>query len=146
MRRISSNAGFTLIEMMVTVFILGLIIAYSIPGLHSSFELQGLRGSVDGIAAQAKLARAAALSTDIAQPFHVAEDSLGWDYHVHTAHGIVGWSFPRGVHVLSPATPSSGVVFQPSGRASGSLTVVLGSDTGARDSVTIEASGFVLTH
>ena len=103
---------------MVTLVVFGMIIAFSIPALHRSFELQGLRGAIDGIASQAKLARSTAIASGVSQPLHVAQDSLGFDYHVHTAHGIVGWSFASGIRVASPAGASSGTVFLSNGRAS----------------------------
>jgi type IV fimbrial biogenesis protein FimT len=146
LKRLGTRNGFSLIELLVVVTVLGLVVAFSVPGLHQSFGLQGLRGAVDGIASQAKLARSTAIAAGAAQPLHVAEDSLGFDYHVHTSRGIVGWSFPQGVHVVRPAGASSGVVFMANGRASQSLNVVLENDLGQRDSVTIEASGFVLSH
>jgi Tfp pilus assembly protein FimT len=131
---------------MVTVAILGVVVAFSVPALHRSMELQGLRGAVDGIASQAKLARSSAIANGTAQPLHVAEDSLGFDYHVHTPAGISGWTFAKGVHVASPSGASCGTVFLPNGRASQSVNIVLVNDRGQRDSVTIEASGFVLVH
>lgn len=131
---------------MVTLVVFGLVIAFSIPALHRSFGLQGLRGAVDGIASQARLARSTAIASGAPQALHVAEDSLGFDYHVHTAHGIVGWSFANGVHVVTPAGASRGLVFLSNGRASQSLNIVLANDLGQRDSVTFETSGFLLVH
>jgi prepilin-type N-terminal cleavage/methylation domain-containing protein len=139
--------GFSLIELMVVLAILGLIVMFSVPGIQRAMQSQALNGACENIAGQVKLARASAMASGVARPMHFAEDSAGFDYHVHMADGsLKGWSLPRDVHYAMGADTSTGFVVQPSGRASQSLNLVLVNRNGARDSVTIEVSGYILIH
>lgn len=146
MRSLRSQ-GFTLIEMMVAVAILGIILTFSLPGIQGSLRTQRLRGAADNIASQVRLARSTAMASGIARPMHFAEDSAGYDYHIHMADGsLKGWSLPEGVHYTFASDSSTGFVVQTSGRASQSLNLVLVNAAGLRDSVTIQVSGYILVH
>jgi type IV fimbrial biogenesis protein FimT len=143
----STEHGLSLIELMITLVILGIVLAFSVPALGSSRQTHALKDATNNVASQLRLARQMALASGTARPFHFAEDSAGYDYHVHQPDGrIVGWSLPHGVHFTLGAGTSVGLVMNPSGRASQTVNVILANGRGARDSVSVQLSGYVLTH
>lgn len=138
----SSTRGFTLVEMAVTILVLGLIFAFSIPAFRSVSASQQLKGATENIAAQLRLAREKAIATGIDQPMHFSPfDS---DYHIHYLSGEipVRWKLPRGITYYS-------VGVQPTllrdGRASASGEIILRDERGYRDTVSVQMSGLVLT-
>jgi type IV fimbrial biogenesis protein FimT len=143
----SDERGLSLIELMVTLIVMGIILTFSVPAIRSSAQTHGLRDATSNIASQLRLARQTALATGTGYPVHFAEDSAGFDYHVHQpGGGLVGWSLPRGVHFTLASGQSAGLVMNPSGRASQTANIVLVNDRGLRDSVSVQLSGYVLTH
>lgn len=141
------SRGFTLIELMVAVLILGLLLTFAVPGVRASMDAQRLKGASESIASQVRLARSTAMANGAARRFCFAEDSAGYDYHVHLSDGTLrGWSLPEDIHYDMASDSSAGLVFQTSGRASRSLNIVLRDRAGTRDSVTIQLSGYLLVH
>ncbi|MBI5168986.1 MAG: GspH/FimT family pseudopilin [Candidatus Eisenbacteria bacterium] len=141
------NRGFSLVELMVAVAILGLMLTISVPGVRSALRAHRLKSSAENIAAQLRLARSTAMANGTDRRMCFAEDSAGFDYHVHTSDGrLRGWSLPEGIHYAMGTDTSTGLTFRTSGRASRSLDIVLLDDRAHRDSVTIEISGYLLVH
>ena len=88
-----SNHGFTLVELAVTILVLGLILAFSIPTFRSISNSQQLKGTVENMAAQIRMAREKAIATGQQQTFHFFENSYDADYHIHNGTFIpASWS------------------------------------------------------
>jgi|SRR6266850_1027298 len=148
MSRDDRSDGMTLIEICVVLFIMGLIIAFSVPMLKSYNKGHQLNGAAENIAGQLRLARSIAIMSGTTQRFHFYAGYSGYDYHVHSGGGGVktGWLLPRGV-TYEWGDDLVGVDYLADGHASESLDVVLvDSSTGMRDTVTVEMSGYVLLH
>lgn len=145
------TSGFTLVEMAVTILVLGLIFAFSVPAFQSIGASYKLKGATENLAAQLRIAREKAMATQSEQPMHIAPNSLGCDYHIHYDTGFcppnARWKFPRGITLYSCtfAVPAMG----PDGRVYHGLTpssgmIILRDVRGNLDSVSYMASGMVL--
>lgn len=147
MRR-AGTRGFTLVEMAVTILVLGLLFAFSIPAFQRVSASYQLKGATENMAAQLRLAREKAMATGMDQPMHFAPNSLNADYHIHYPSGFIPltakWKFPRGVTYYSIGVPAL-LTMQRDGRASASGSVVLQDTRGNKDTVSVMASGLVLT-
>lgn len=141
-----TEQGFTLIELMVTLAVLGTVLAFSIPNLVSYAASNNLKGACDNIVSQLRLAREKAIATGQVQEFHLAPNYMNCDYHIHN-NSIVDpkWKLPRNVSFYNY---TSTIVFnmQPDGRCEQSGTVILQDHRGRRDTVSVQLSGFVLHH
>lgn len=71
-----SRTGFTTIEMVIVVILIGLIAAIGIPRLKGSMERQNLRSSKAAIATMVATARATAIQRGCAARLHLSADSL----------------------------------------------------------------------
>src|SRR5689334_5597998 len=140
----SSHSGFTLVEMAVTLLILGLVLTFAIPGFQKMNQTFQLQGATQNVAAQIRLAREKALATGIPQPVHFVTST---QYHIHYPSGIsTQWTLPTGV------TFTSGMVggwytMQRDGRctytAPAAGLIVLQNRRGNRDTVSVQLSGLV---
>ena len=147
MKRVSS--GFSLIEMMVVVALMGIIAAFSIPAMTGMNRTQRLNSAVEGVAGQLRLAREIAIGTGKPQTMHY---TLGFvvngrvtDYHIHNAAVGTTWKLPRGISYYWGAGTSSSYTFRNDGRSSASGMVILQDTGGRRDTVSVQTSGLVLT-
>jgi prepilin-type N-terminal cleavage/methylation domain-containing protein len=136
--------GFTLVEMAVTLLVLGLLFAFSIPAYQGVSASYQLKGATENIAAQLRMAREKAIATAIDQPMHFTYNWMDSDYHIHYPSGIVPakWKLPKGITYYS-------VTVNPTmlrdGRANASGNIILRDQRGNRDTVSVQMSGLVLT-
>ena len=141
-----SNRGFTLVEMMIVVLLMGLMLAFAVPALRRLGNSQGLKGAKENMISQIQLARAKAISTGIDQPVHF-NNNYGFNYHIHPS-GVgtptTGWVFPNGVS-YGVSTFSSSVTMYANGKASNSVTIPLMNLQGARDTLVVLTSGLVMS-
>jgi len=80
-RRVNRDKGVTLIELLVTVVVLGILSTIAAPSFLSFLEKQRLLGSVQGAANFIKLARAESLKRSTGVAFVVDRvDSMTWCY------------------------------------------------------------------
>jgi len=142
--------GFTLVEMAVTILVLGLLFAFSIPAYQNVSATYQLKGATENIAAQLRMAREKAIATGYRQPFHFVYqwtdpiDGTVSDYHIHYPTGFAPakWKLPRGITYYSVGVNPT---MNPDGRASASGNIILRDQRGYRDTVSIQLSGLILT-
>lgn len=77
------RAGFTLVEMMITIAVAAIILAVAVPSFSRSFERQRLRGAAETLVAGIELARSEAVKRN--QNIRVAFDRATWCYGLRDA-------------------------------------------------------------
>ena len=75
-----ASGGFSLVELAITVMILGMIFAFGVPAINGLSNRYQLRGAIDDISGQLKLAREKAIATGIDQTVHFSAGYMGADY------------------------------------------------------------------
>jgi prepilin-type N-terminal cleavage/methylation domain-containing protein len=138
------SPGFSMVELAITLVVIGVIVAFSVPAYHNITASQQLKGAGENIAAQLRLARERAIATGVDQPMHFVANWNNSDYHLHLATGEVPmkWSLPKGItYAVVGVNPT----MKRDGRSNASGIVVLQDTRGNRDSVSVQLSGLVLT-
>ena len=150
-----STRGFSLVEMLITVLVLGMVIAFSVPAFQSFGNTNRLHGATENLAANLRVVREKAMATGQTQTFHFQADyppGKTWDYHLH--NGVVvspGWDLPRGVTTTTVLNP---IIFHKDGRPRADLNgasapiagvCVLRNSRGERDTVNVLSSGMIIT-
>ncbi len=140
------TSGFSLVEMAITILVLGMLFAFSIPAFQGISASHKLKGSTENLAAQLRLAREKAMSIQMEQPMHWAPNFMNSDYHIHYPSGFIPangkWKLPRGITFYSwGAHPK----MMKDGRIDFSGMVILRDARGNRDTVSYLTSGLVLT-
>lgn len=141
------DAGFTLVEMMVTILLLGLLFAFAVPTVQTMSGAYKLKGATENLAGQIRLGRDRALATGVNQHFHFTPFS-GADYFIidHSTGNIPSrWNLPKGITYFTGAGTIGWVDMKIDGRASFSGLIILQDQRGLRDTVSIQTSGLVLT-
>ena len=139
--------GFSLVEMAVTLLVLGLMAAITIPVIRGFSESHRLRGATENLAGQIRMVREKAIATGVDQTMHFYLDTHGADYHVHNP-GVIGplWSFPKDItYDETPGDDLDTLRLKRDGRASPAGTIVLVDSRGTRDTISIQLSGLILT-
>ncbi|MBI1799559.1 MAG: prepilin-type N-terminal cleavage/methylation domain-containing protein [Candidatus Eisenbacteria bacterium] len=145
MKRLRDH-GFTLVELAITLTVIGLVLVFSVPAFRNLSGSQGIKGAADNLAGQLRLARETAVSTGLEQPFHCTGMTV---YHIHYPTGISAsaqWVLPptitfgRSMNDYYRMQPNGRVVMGNS--ANGSIPLVDG--RGNRDTIFVESSGIVL--
>src|SRR5512144_2970003 len=133
--------GFTLLEMVVVILILGIIATFSLPAFLRLIRSLQLKGAVQNLAGQLQLARQKAMATGTPQVMHLYLGTYGADYHIHNADPpTLLWKFPRGVtYVWSAGTLSDQrVTMTADGRADRSGMVILQTLGGLKDTINVQ--------
>ncbi len=144
----SNPRGFTLVELAVTILVLGLLFAFSIPAFQSVSQSYQLKGATENLASQIRLAREKAIATGVDQPLHFTPNwnYLGAisDYHIHypSGHAVPIARLPRGITFYSIGVNPT--MFR-DGRMNASGNIILQDQRGNRDTVSVQMSGLVLT-
>lgn len=135
--------GFTLVELAVTILVLGLLFAFSVPAYQNISASYQLKGATENIAAQLRLAREKAIATGVDQPMHFTPNYLDSDYHIHIGSFLPAkWKLPKGITYYSIGVNPT---MKKDGRSLGSGMVILQDSRGNRDTVSVQLSGLVLT-
>lgn len=135
MKRMNRNSrGFTLVELMISVLIMGLIAALSLPGFSRFLQTWKLMGDADHFAASLRTARAAAVTRNVSAVFTFDMDNNSFsffedtdrdgtldnnEYQSATYHLEAGIVFAA--HTLSAPTLTFGAMGNT--RESGSITL-----------------------
>ncbi len=136
-----SQRGFSLIELMIVLTVLGLLLGFSIPSFHRLSSSYQLQAAAENIAGQIRLAREKAIATGVAQPF----EFRGARYAAPASGVGASWKLPRGIDYVWCGGTDSTYTLQTDGRCLPSGMVVLQDPDGNRDTVTVQLSGLVLT-
>lgn len=136
--------GFSLIEMMVVIAVMGVMVAIGVPAYNLWARSQSMKGAVQAIAGEVQMLRARAMATGKTQTIHFALDSANvGDYHVHEDGRITAkFDLPRNVQYS--VYNQGGFSITPDGRASASKLVILRDRRGNRDTVSVLTSGMVV--
>jgi len=140
--------GFTLIELMITLTVLGILVAFSVPAFMRLSGSQRLKGATENVAGQLRLAREKAVATGISQPVHFVGATT---YRIQ-----FGAIVPSGAEWTLPPTITFGRAMDDwytigvdgrvkmTGSADG--VIPFADARGHRDTVTVESSGTVLVN
>ena len=133
--------GFSLVELMVTLVVFGLLIGFSVPTYQSYALSQKLRGTSENLVQTIQLQRSRAMATgrDVTINFNTGTPA-GWT--VMSANRSNHMTLPLGVTYAS-ANPTS-LILSRDGRVNSSALVVFQNRTGTRDTVSIQLSGLAL--
>jgi prepilin-type N-terminal cleavage/methylation domain-containing protein len=133
--------GFSLIELMVTIVVFGLLIGFSVPSYQTYALTQKVRGTSENLVQTIQLQRSRAMSTgqDVVINFNTAAPA-GWT--VMSAGRQNQMALPNGVSYAS-ASPGS-LTLKRNGQVSSSGLVVFQNRVGMQDTVSIELSGLAL--
>jgi prepilin-type N-terminal cleavage/methylation domain-containing protein len=144
-----ASQGFTMVEIAVTILIVGMLFALSVPTIQTVSGSYTLKSNTEAIAAQLRLAREKAIATGMDQPMHFTLDypSAPYDYHIHYAGGHIPakWALSNGITYLWTAGTISSVTMTRDGRATASGMIILQDTRNRRDTVSVQLSGLVLT-
>lgn len=149
-RNSSESRGFTLVELAVTLTVLGLLLAFSVPAFNRINQSYQLKSATQNVAGTLRLWRERSIARGTENQIHFNNFVPGTDWHVHEfdaagaqigLHG--GRKFPNGVsYYTSTVSPR----FTKDGREKFGLSgfIVLRNQRGARDTVSVLASGLIL--
>ena len=141
----SRRAGFSLTELMTTVLILGLIAAFSVPGVVKAMAGWNLNSSRNQVISEVKLLRQKAITQG--RSLHVwfsPGSNLYW-FQNPTTSMWQSYQLPSRVQFLSVNFTGGfyDTFMLPDGRASREGVIVLQNSKGARDTIVVNLSGWV---
>ena len=139
--------GFSLLELMTVLAIMGVILAFSMPSYLNYAATQNLVGTASSIAGQLRLAREKAIATGQPQHIHFAlnyPSGSPSDYHIHNGGIGPSWELPRKIVYYWGAGTETQYEFTPDGRCQDSGLIILEDHRGLRDTVSVQRSGFIL--
>lgn len=145
-RNARSSRGFSVQEVVVGLATLGVVVACTAPAFVRYREGHELQGATDTVVSQIRMARSIALHTGVDQPMLFETDSKGAIYKALNADGSVRVTGRLPLTVMYDASTSHLVTMQKNGLADRSGMVVLCDYSGKCDTVSVERSGFVISH
>ena len=147
----SSSRGFSLVELAVTLVVIGLVLGFSVPAFQSYNRHQQLKGATENVAGQLRLLRETAIGIGQTQTMHFTANWLYngqlSDYHIHNGLLPPGamWRLPRDVTYYWGVGTNAVITSGTDGRMTSSGLIILQDTQGNRDTVSTLASGLVLT-
>lgn len=136
--------GFSLIEMLVVIGVMGVMVAIGVPAYNLWARSQSMKGAVQAIAGEVQMLRSRAMATGRTQTIHFALDSTNaGDYHVHE-NGRITATFDLPRNVQYSVYNQGGFSITPDGRSSASRLIILRDRRGNRDTVSVLTSGMVV--
>ncbi len=145
------SRGFTLVELAVTLTVLGLLLAFSVPAFQNINQSYQLKSTTETMAGTLRVWRERAIARGTETAVHYNNSVTGCDWHIHeydaTTHAqiglIRGGKLPDGIttNTLNPLGPQ----FEKDGRVStGAGDIIIQNRRGQRDTVSVLASGLIL--
>lgn len=145
MRR-HNETGFTMVELMTVVVIVGFMLAFAIPAYKGYMQSYMVKSSAENVSGYLRLAREKAVSTGVSTQVHFYRDMYTYDIHVHASDGVRGYKFPKGIDYGWSTGTYPAITFTSDGRASTSLIVPLCNRAGLTDTVSVQTSGMITTY
>jgi prepilin-type N-terminal cleavage/methylation domain-containing protein len=139
------RAGFSLIELMTTVLILGLIASFSVPAVVKSLSAWNLHTSRDIVVSEIKLLRQKAITQGRSLRVWFSPLSNQYWFQNPTTGIWTTYQLPNRV-TFESVTFVGGpydTYLEPDGRSRRSGTIVLVNNKGARDTLLVNLSGWV---
>jgi prepilin-type N-terminal cleavage/methylation domain-containing protein len=133
--------GFSLIELMVSIVIFGLLVGFSVPSYQSYALTQKLRGTSENLVQTIQLQRSRAMATgrDVDINFNTGTPA-GWTV---MSNGLSNQNaLPNGITYAS-ASPNT-IRLSRDGSVNTSALVVFQNRTGTLDTVSVQLSGLAL--
>ena len=150
MKTNSRQKGFTLIECMVVMVVMGIVLAMSIPSFRSYRRTQLLQAGTQTVLGQLRLARQKAIGMQHNQQLTFSTATNSYSVEDLVTHQSFGpFTFPKEI-TLDRATLVEGGVTGTTisaltdGRFSGSGEIVLRDPKGVRDTLSVQVSGLAL--
>jgi len=138
--------GFTMVELAVTILVLGLLFAVSVPTIQTLSGSYQLKANTENIAAQLRMMREKAIATGSTQEIHFTYNFSNSDYHIHNGGYIPAkWNLTKGITYYWGGGTTSAFRMTPRGQSQWSGLLILQDPRGNRDTVSVQVSGLVLT-
>ena len=137
--------GFTLLEMMVVVAVMGIVLAFAIPAIKTFNTSQDLKQASAGIRDQLTMAHEKAISTGQTQTIRFMASFQSSDYHIWDgATASPSWKLPSGVTYDAGTTDTYRMTND--GQCLDSGLIILKNARGDKDTVSVRLSGLVLRY
>jgi len=152
-RNTTASRGFTLVELAVTLTVLGLLLAFSVPAFNRINQSYQLKSATQNVSGTLRLWRERSIARGTEHQIHFNNFVPGTDWHVHeyNAAGVEialrgGPGFPAGVRLytstISPRFTKDG---REKNGLSGAIVLQNQNQSGVtRDTVSVLASGLIL--
>lgn len=111
------SRGFTLVELMIGLVILGILLAAAMPSFRAWVQNTQIRNAADAMVNGLQLARAQAISRNTLVRFQLTAGALGWEVaDVATGAAIQAWSGRQGAeNTVANAVPAGATTVTYSG-------------------------------
>lgn len=121
MRHSNASAGFTIIELMITLAVLGVLITLGLPSMSAWLQNTQIRGGAEGMISGLQLARAEALRRNASVRFQLVTDLTGGCALSDTGKSwVVSQTDPTALCDLSPSDTVAPQIVQKKGASEGS--------------------------
>ena len=139
------RTGFSLIELMTTVLILGLIAAFSAPAVFKSISAWNLRTSRDVVIGEVKLLRQKAITQGRSLRVWFSPGSNLYWFQNPTTGFWKSYQLPSRVNFYSVSFVGGpyDTYLEPDGRSRRSGTIILQNNRGVTDTVLVNLSGWI---
>lgn len=140
-----STSGYTLVETMFVVVILGILVAMGLPSMKGYRQAYDLRAATENVAGQITLARSKAMATDVTQEIRFQLDYQSSDYHTFIGGAVAQkWDLPKGIVYHWGTGTNANYRMTSNGRCLDSGMIILEDPRGKRDTVTVLRSGLII--
>ena len=146
-RQVRSEAGFTILEVLVVAFVIGVLAAMATPSLSQSVNAHRLSAGIRKSIGAIRVARSAAISRNVQARVTVSQD--GKTLSVEANRPGVGWTvvgvpvvLEGGVSITNVA-PANGLLFSGQGTVGGAVALTLQNAGGGTRQIQVSLLGGV---